>query len=137
MPNESDEDEVVLYGASYWAEHPDQLAEALQEATGIDTPSISRQLNRRDEILHAARIPLDYLTNHLLRPFFTTTTPIPPTKRLTLTVEEAAAALGISRTLAYEAVQRGEIPHIRIGKRILISRAQLDRLLNEPPVTGS
>ncbi|MBF6555123.1 MAG: helix-turn-helix domain-containing protein [Acidimicrobiales bacterium] len=125
MPSEPDEAEIVLYGASYWAEHPDQLAEVLKEATGIDSPSIARRINRHDEIVHAVRLPFDFLANRILPGFLTATTPIPPTKRLTLTVEEAANALGISRTLAYEAVQRGEIPHIRIGKRILISQAQL------------
>ena len=42
--------------------------------------------------------------------------------RLTLTVEEAAALLGISRNSAYEAVRRGEIPSVRIGGRIVIPR---------------
>jgi excisionase family DNA binding protein len=42
--------------------------------------------------------------------------------RLTLTVEEAAAHLGISRNSAYEAVRRGEIPSVRIGGRIVIPR---------------
>ena len=41
---------------------------------------------------------------------------------LTLTVEEAATYLGISRNSAYEAVRRGEIPNIRIGGRIVIPR---------------
>lgn len=49
--------------------------------------------------------------------------------RLTLTVEEAAATLGISRASAYEAVRRGEIPAIRIGRRVLVPRVALDRLL--------
>ena len=35
---------------------------------------------------------------------------VPPQFRLTLTVEEVAATLGISRAFAYEAVRRGEIP---------------------------
>ena len=48
---------------------------------------------------------------------------------LTLTVEQAARALGISRTLAYEAVARDEIPHLKVGRRLLIPRAALDRLL--------
>lgn len=51
------------------------------------------------------------------------------TERLTLSVEEAAVALGISRASAYEAVHRGEIPHIKIGKRMLVPRASLARLL--------
>ena len=55
--------------------------------------------------------------------------PNEPIHRLTLTVEEAATTLGISRAFAYEAVARGEIPCIRIGKRILVPIAGLNRLL--------
>jgi excisionase family DNA binding protein len=49
--------------------------------------------------------------------------------RLTWTVEEAAVALGISRAFAYDAVRRGEIPAIRIGRRILVPRSALKLLL--------
>jgi excisionase family DNA binding protein len=52
-----------------------------------------------------------------------------PVERLTLTVEEAAESLGISRAFAYEAVARGEIPCIRIGRRVLIPKIALDKLL--------
>lgn len=52
--------------------------------------------------------------------------------RLTMTVEEAAIALGISRAFAYEAVTRNEIPHVRIGRRILIPRAALEHMLDMP-----
>lgn len=41
-------------------------------------------------------------------------------------VEEAAACLGISRNLAYELVRRGRLPHIRLGRRILIPRDGLE-----------
>ena len=54
-------------------------------------------------------------------------TPLP--ERKTLSVEEAAEALGIGRTLAYEAVRRGEIPTVRIGRRLLVPRTALDQLL--------
>ena len=54
----------------------------------------------------------------------------PPQSRLTLTVEEVAATLGISRAFAYEAVRRGDIPSIRIGRRVLVPRAALERLLD-------
>ncbi len=50
-------------------------------------------------------------------------------KRDTLTVDEAAARLGIGRSAAYAAVKRGEIPALRIGHRLLIPRAALDRML--------
>jgi len=51
-------------------------------------------------------------------------------ERLTMTVDEAAAALGISRAHAFNSVTRNQIPHIRIGRRILIPRAALERLLS-------
>lgn len=46
-----------------------------------------------------------------------------------LTVEEAGRELGISRGLAYEGVRTGAIPSVRIGRRLLVPRAALDRLL--------
>jgi len=50
----------------------------------------------------------------------------------TLTVEEAGRLLGIGRGLAYEAARRGDIPTLRIGRRLVVPRAALDRLLNDP-----
>ena len=44
-------------------------------------------------------------------------------------MEQAATKLGISRHSAYEAVRRGEIPTIRIGRRVLVPKASLERLL--------
>lgn len=51
-------------------------------------------------------------------------------ERLTLTVPEAAKLLGVSRNSAYEAIQRGEIPAIRIGRRVVVPRARLEEMLN-------
>ena len=51
-------------------------------------------------------------------------------ERLTVTVDEAAEAIGVSRVSLYNAINRGEFTQvIRIGKRILIPRAALDKLL--------
>jgi excisionase family DNA binding protein len=50
--------------------------------------------------------------------------------KLTLSVEETAKLLGIGRNLCYDRVKTGEIPVIKIGRRLLIPRAALDRLLN-------
>ena len=50
--------------------------------------------------------------------------------RLTYTVTEAAVLLGISRTTAYECVRRGEIPSLTLGRRVVISRAALERMLD-------
>ena len=51
--------------------------------------------------------------------------------KMALSVPEAAKLLGIGKNLAYEAVQRGEIPSIKVGSRLLIPRVALERLLAE------
>ena len=53
------------------------------------------------------------------------------TERLTLTIREAAAKLGISKNLAYDLARRGELPGvIRLGdKRLVVSKIQLENLL--------
>lgn len=53
---------------------------------------------------------------------------------MALTVEEAARLLGISRTLAYESVARGELPAVRLGRRIVVPRRALERLLAPPDI---
>lgn len=50
-------------------------------------------------------------------------------EKIVLTVDEAALILGISRPTAYQGVERGEIPHIRVGKRILVPRVALEKML--------
>ena len=52
--------------------------------------------------------------------------------KLTLTIEETAKLLGIGRQLAYDKVKTGEIPVLKIGRRLLVPRAALEKLLNEP-----
>jgi excisionase family DNA binding protein len=47
------------------------------------------------------------------------------THPLTLTVEQAAKVLGISRSTAYELVHTGDIPSLRLGRRIVIPTARL------------
>lgn len=55
--------------------------------------------------------------------------------RLTVTVEEAAEMLGVSRNSAYVAVRSGELPSVRIGKRIVVPKSALVRLLGPLPET--
>jgi excisionase family DNA binding protein len=47
-----------------------------------------------------------------------------------LTVEEAAAMLRIGRTAAYDAARRGDLPTIRIGRRIRVPRRALEKMLD-------
>jgi excisionase family DNA binding protein len=55
-------------------------------------------------------------------------------ERLTYTVAEAGAILGLSRGASYEAANRGELPVIRIGRRIVVPKAALERLLDSAAV---
>lgn len=48
---------------------------------------------------------------------------------LTLTVPQAAQQLGIGRNSAYEAIRRGELPVLKIGKRILVPRQAVAKML--------
>jgi len=57
-------------------------------------------------------------------------------ERLCLSVPEAAKILGISRGLAYELARSGRLPALRFGRRLLISRAALERMLNETQDAG-
>ena len=52
-------------------------------------------------------------------------------KRLCITVPEAAAMLGISRNFAYELVKQRQLPVIRFGKRLLIPKIALEKMLEE------
>jgi hypothetical protein len=45
------------------------------------------------------------------------------------TVEEAGKILGLTRASAFAAAKRGDIPTIRIGKRLIVPRRALERLL--------
>jgi excisionase family DNA binding protein len=50
-------------------------------------------------------------------------------ERLTMTVDEVAAALGVSRGTAYEAVRSGQVPSIKVGRRVLIPCERFERWL--------
>jgi excisionase family DNA binding protein len=65
-------------------------------------------------------------------------------RRLTVSVPEAAELLGISRALAYELVARGELPSLQFGRRLVVPWRAIERLLascedtapTEPPGAG-
>lgn len=54
---------------------------------------------------------------------------LPPT----ISVEEAGDILGVSRRSAYRAAARGEIPTLRIGRRLLVPTRRLMQLLGLEP----
>lgn len=51
-------------------------------------------------------------------------------ERVTISVDEAAAMLGISRTSAYEYVRTGQLPAIRMGRRLLVPVKAINNLLD-------
>lgn len=97
---------VVLRGPAEWAAEPAALAAALAAVGESAAPSPSEPRTAA-----GATAPLG--------------------DRLVFTVEEAAKVLGISRSFAYEAVQRGDIPSMHIGRRILVPKAALNRMLEQ------
>ena len=50
--------------------------------------------------------------------------------RTTLTIEEVAEILGLSRSSAYEAANKGDLPTIRVGRRLIVPRHALERMLD-------
>ncbi|MFZ0173013.1 MAG: helix-turn-helix domain-containing protein [Acidimicrobiales bacterium] len=138
--------EVTIAGPEYWAGHVGELARLLASTRSgaIRNPS-GRRVDAY-KVMHVtlpaewARSPAELRDAVLFalggpggaaagRPTTGAGAVAPVEQRLVYTVEEAAKLLGISRTFAYEAVQRGDIPSMRIGRRILVPKAALTRLL--------
>lgn len=55
---------------------------------------------------------------------------------LLLSVQTASEHLGISRATLYDLVRSGEIEHLRIGRRVLISRDALTRFIQTHSTTS-
>ena len=47
----------------------------------------------------------------------------------TMQVDDVAKALGVSRATVYTGVQTGEIPSIKLGRRIVVPTAAVRRML--------
>ena len=54
--------------------------------------------------------------------------------KLALSVREALELVPLGRTAFYDAVRRGEIPSVRVGGRVLIPRAALERMFGSDEV---
>lgn len=50
-------------------------------------------------------------------------------EKMVLTVKETAQILGLSRNSVYQGVLTGQIPCLKVGKRILVPRKALEELL--------
>ena len=56
-----------------------------------------------------------------------------PIERPTLSVPEAGKHLGLGRDAAYRAIHTGELPSIRIGRKVSVPTAALWELLGMTP----
>ena len=45
-----------------------------------------------------------------------------PPGQLTFTIDQAATLLGISKSTAYDSAHRGELPVLRFGRRLVVTR---------------
>lgn len=52
-------------------------------------------------------------------------------ERMVLTVEETARLLGIGRSLAWRLVSEGELPSVRLGRRVRVPRGELEGWLQQ------
>ena len=52
-------------------------------------------------------------------------------KRTTMTVQEIADYLGVSRDIIYTLVRCKSIPHVKAGKRILIRKDSVDQWMEQ------
>jgi excisionase family DNA binding protein len=50
-------------------------------------------------------------------------------ERRTISVEEAGRILGVSRGAAYAYAKEGSLPTIRLGKRLLVPKSALNKML--------
>ncbi len=139
--------EIMVTGPAYWAEKPEQLAQLLatSRATAIRDPSgaavqpdgivvltCPQHWAENPRELHDALLAAVGSSNAVVAGSTTATGAVAAVEdRLVFTVEEAAQLLAISRSFAYEAVQRGDIPSMRIGRRILVPKAALQRFLEQ------
>jgi excisionase family DNA binding protein len=55
----------------------------------------------------------------------------------TMSIPAAARLLGISRSAGYRGANSGQIPTIRIGRRLLVPTARLHQLLGWQPDTAT
>jgi excisionase family DNA binding protein len=55
--------------------------------------------------------------------------------RLTYTVEEAAALVGVARSTMYDLVHRGEVPAVRVGRRLFVTAPTIEALTGVVPPT--
>lgn len=57
-------------------------------------------------------------------------------EKIAYSVSEAARALGLSLNTTYELIRQNRLPALRLGKRLLIPRAELEKLMQSAGTKG-
>ncbi len=57
-------------------------------------------------------------------------------ERKTITIEQAGVMLGVSRALAYQMANNGQLPVIRCGHRLLVPLKAFETMLDVTPATA-
>lgn len=52
-------------------------------------------------------------------------------EKLVYSVQEAAEVLGISKSYMYELARRGEVPALKLGKRLVVPKEKFIKWINE------
>ncbi|UQY83667.1 helix-turn-helix domain-containing protein [Ralstonia pseudosolanacearum] len=56
---------------------------------------------------------------------------------LTMTAKETAEVLRVSEATVYEGIKNGTLPSIKLGRRVLVPRAALERMLEQAASRGA
>lgn len=58
-------------------------------------------------------------------------------EKLVYSVQEAAEVLGISKSYMYELARRGEVPALKLGKRLMVPKEKFIKWINEEKELGN
>ena len=116
---------ITETGEDHLAEHErQQLEDSLRVLVRMITRAVLKERSLMDGSQHGGSTDATIRSHRA-------TTAREPNEPLTLSVPAAARILGVSRNSAYTAVNTGQIPSIRFGRRIYIPRVALDRILSK------
>ncbi len=117
------------------------VAENPQCKSGLDSEEQPGSLSSATSVRHIPASPLsssasDTARGTVLPSRAPCRADVPLAERVALSVEEAGALLGISRDLAYDLVARGELPSVRLGRRLVVPRRALEEALDRLSDSG-
>lgn len=58
-------------------------------------------------------------------------------EKLVYSMQEAAEVLGISKSYMYELARRGEVPTLKLGKRLVVPKEKFIKWINEEKELGN